>query len=319
MVRSRKVQIVLGAVLVAIVVVVVLLLTRRAINGPYALASWENGAIAWVEPVSEDLDDVAVKAAELFEGVFTLWGFPPPKTIAEGRVARKADPAGGRAVDLHALEWKGAILPPIVVVIFPDAKSLAEATGLEADPVTLTYGIPPQPHLLDEDPAPIEAADWLVELTGASIAFACSEDRWQERFVEAVAKWMLLKGMQIPELCVCEMSVLPQLVHEGFAGYTVTQLLGGEDQLPAARAWAAENEISTNPGDGLLRFDVDPDTLSALGTSFIAFLIEEHGTDGMFNAFCEWADSHGRYCMLSTSRTISYIRGWCAFLGVEPE
>ena len=317
--RSRNVWIGLAVVLVAVVVVVVLLLTRQSADGPYALASWECGGIAWVEPVPEDLDDVAVKAAELFEGVFTLWGFSPPEAIAEGRVARKGDPAGGQSVDLHALEWKGAILPPIVVVVFPDAESLAEATGTEADPVTLTYGVPPQPHLLDEDPTPIEAADWLVELTGASIAFACSAERWQERFVEAAAKWMLRKGMELPELCECGPYGVPRLVNEGFAGYTAAQLLGGEDRLPAARAWAAENEITTNLEDGLLQFDVDPATLSALGTSFIAFLIEEHGTDGMLNAFCEWADSHGRYCMLSTSRTISYIRGWRAFLGVEEQ
>jgi len=275
-VRPRNVWIGLVVVLVAVVVVVVVLLTRQSADGPYALTSWEYGGIAWVEPVSEDLDDVAATAAELFEDVFTLWGFSPPETIAEGRVARKGDPAGGRAVDLRALEWKDSILPPIVVVVFPDAESLAEATGLEADAATLTYGVPPQPEFLDEDPTRIEAADWLVELTGASIAFA-------------------------------------------FAGYTVTQLLGGEDRLPAARAWAAENEISTNPGDGLLRFDVDPDTLSALGTSFIAYLVEEHGTDGMLNAFCEWVDSNSRYCMVSTSRTIAYIRGWRAFLGVADD
>jgi hypothetical protein len=318
-VRSRNVWIGLAVVLVAVVVVVVLLLTRPSADGPYALAPWDYGAIAWVEPVSEDPDDVAAKAAELFEGVFTLWGFLPPEAIAEGRVARKADPAGGRAVDLHALEWQSAILPPVVVVVFPDAESLAEATGTEMDPVTLTYGVPPQPDLLAEDPTPIEASDWLVELTGASIAFACSAERWQERFVGAVAKWMLRKGMQTPALCECEMSGLPWMVNAGFAGYTVTQLLGGEDRLPAARAWAAENEISTNPGDGLLRFDVDPDTLSALGTSFIAYLVEEHGTDGMLNAFCEWVDSNSRYCMVSTSRTIAYIRGWRAFLGVADD
>lgn len=319
MVRSRKVRIALGVVLVAVVVVVVLLLTRQSAEGPYALTAWDYGAIAWVEPIPEDLEGVATTAAELFASVFELWGFSPPEAIAEGRVARKGDPAGGRSVDLRALAWKGALLPPIVLVVFPDTESLAEATGMEADPVTLTYGIPPQPGLLDEDPTPIEASDWLVELTGASIAFACSAERWQERFVEAVAKWMLLNGMSIPEICECGMFGRPRLVNEGFASYTSAQLLGGDDWRTAARAWAAENEISTNLEEGLLRFDVDPATLSVLGTSFIAFLVEEHGTDGVVNAICDWAYNQGRYCTLSTSKTITYIRGWRAFLGVEEE
>ena len=275
--RSRKVRIALGVVLGVVVVVVVLLLTRQSADGPYVLTAWDYGAIARVEPISEDPEGVAATAAELFDGVFELWGFFPPEAIADGRVARKGDPSGGRSVDLHALAWKSALLPPIVLVIFPDAESLAEATGVEADPVTLTYGVPPQPDLLDEDPTPIEASDWLVELTGASIAFVCSAEHWQERFVEAVAKWMLRKGMQIPELCECEMAGLPRLVSEGFAAYTSMQLLGGDGWRAAAQEWAAENEITTNIEDGLLRFDVDPATLSVLGTSFIAFLVEENG------------------------------------------
>lgn len=317
MVRSRKVQIVLGVVLVAVVVVVVLLLTRQSTDGPYALTAWDHGAIAWVEPVPEDPEGV-VAATELFAGVFELWGFPPPEAIAEGRVAQKGDPAGGRSVDLRALEWKGAILPPIVLIIFPDSESLTEATGLETDSVTLMYGIAPEARY-DEDPMPIALSDWLVELTGASVAFVCTADRWQKQLIGEAARWMLRNAMGIPEICECEMYRLPVLVEEGFASYTAAQLMREDGWRTAAQEWAAENEITTNLEDGLLQFDVDPTTLSVLGTSFIAYLVEEHGAGGMMNALCEWAGKSGRYCMLSTSKTITYIRGWRTFLGVEEE
>jgi hypothetical protein len=317
-VRSRKVQIAVGVALVAVVVVVVLLLTRQSADGPYALTAWEYGAIAWVEPVAEDVAGMAETAAELFESVFTLWGLSPPEAIAEGRVARKADPAGGRSVDLRALEWKGAILPPILVVVFSDAQSMAEATGLPTDSVTLTYGNALAVRY-DEEQTLITLSSWLVDLTGASVAFLCTADRWQEQLVSEAAKWMLRTAMSVPEICVCEMYSLPALVTEGIAGYTAAQLMGGEGWRTAARAWAAENEITTNLADGLLQFDVEPETLSVLGTSFIAYLVEEHGADGMLNAFCDWVDSNGRYCMLSTSRTVAYIRGWRTFLGVEAE
>jgi hypothetical protein len=315
--RSRNVRIALAVALVAAVIVIVLLLTRQSADGPYALTAWDYGAIAWVEPVPEDLEDVAATAAELFEGVFTLWGFSPPEAIAEGRVARKGDPAGGRSVDLHALEWKGALLPPVLVLVFPDSESLTEATGLETDPATLTYGSPPEPRY-NEDPMPIALSDWVVELTGASVALVCTADRWQEQLVGEASKWMLRKGMQLPDLCECEPYGVPALVSEGLAGYTATRLLGGADGLAAARVWAAENEITTNLEDGLLEFDVEPETLSVLGTSFIAYLVEEHGTNEMVSAICAWRGT-GRWCGESTSKTITYIHGWRAFLCVEEE
>jgi hypothetical protein len=312
----------LVAVGIAAVVAVVLLLMRRPPDGPYALIAWDYGAIAWVEPIQEDLVGVAATAAGLFDDAFALWGFSPPEVVESGRVARKGDPAGGSSVALHALDWKGALLAPLVVVVFPDAESLAEATGLEADPVTLTYGVPPQPSFLDEDPTPIEASDWLVELSGASIAFACSAERWQERFVEAVAEWMLDAAMKISEICECEPLRVGPVVRAGFAGYTASRLLEGEEWEATARDRAA-NEIATSVDTGVLEFDVDPDTLRVLGTSLISYLIGEHGTNGMVAEICDWwghdTSRYSERCKESIIRTQRYRDGWKEYLGVEEE
>ncbi len=314
--RSRKAQIALGIGIVVVAVVVALLLTRPSAEGPYALTAWDYGAVAWVEPIPEDLESATTRAAELFAGVFELWGFSAPVAIPEGRVARKRDPAGGASVDLYALDWKGAILPPVMLLVFPAGESLREATGLETGPIVLTYGEPPEPTY-DEVPVPIAVSDWVAELAGASVTFVLTADCWEEHLVGETAKWMLRKGTQIPELCECTPYGLPMLVEVGFAGYTVSRLLGGDGWLASATEWAAANGIGTDVSD-LLEFDVDPATLSALGTSFVAYLVGEHGTDEMVSAICAWRGT-GQYCSPSAARTISYIRGWRAYLGVEPE
>jgi len=319
-VRSRKVQIAVGIGVVAVVVVVVLLLTRSSAEGPYALASLDCGAVAWVEPVPEDLEGVTARADELFADTFELWGFSPPEAAEGRRVARKADPAGGRPVDLRALRWEGALLSSLVVVVFPDEEALAEATGVQGDPVTLTYGVPPQPDFYDEDQTPVEAVDWLVDLTGASIAFAFTAERWEERFVEATAEWMLFRALEIPEICDCTPFNLPMLVRVGIGGYTASRLLGGVDRIAVATEWAAANGLPTAADVDPLAFDVDAETHLALGTSFIDYLVEEHGTDGLIAAICDWyiPASHG-YCLRSASRTLVHLRGWRAYLGLEPE
>ena len=319
--RSRKVQIVLGVAVIAVAVVVAFLLIPRGVEGPYALASWDYGAVAWVEPAAEDLESVAARASELFAESFALWGFPPPEMIEGRRVARKADPAGGRAVDLRALRWQGALLPSLVVVVFPDEEALAEATGVEGDPVQLSYGIPPQPNLMDDDQTPVEAVDWLEELTGASIAFAFTAERWEERFLEAIAEWLLLRALDIPEICECSVTYgLPGLVSGGIGGFTASRLLGGVDRIAVAKEYAASHEFPTAADDNPLTFDVDADTRLALGTSFIAYLVEQHGTDGLVAAICDWwIPSAGHYCQRSSSRTLVHLRGWRAYLGLEPE
>jgi hypothetical protein len=309
-----------GVVVVAAVAVAIVLLTRDSTDGPYALATWEYGAIAWVEPAPADLAERASEATRLFEGVFELWGFEPPNAVEDGRVARKSDPAGGAAVDLRAMQWEAALLPPLVVVVVPDADALEAATGVRQDPVTIVYGVPPQPHVLDEDPTPILAAEWLVDLTGASIAFACSAERWQERLVEATAEWMLERALEIPEICDCTPYGLPELVGNGIGGYSVSRLLGGIDRIAVAKDYAVVHGLPTVADTSPLAFDVDAETRLSLGTSFIAYLVEEHGTDGLVEAICDWHSGGTRgYCMRSASRTLVYLKGWRVFLGLEEQ
>jgi len=300
--------------------VVLFLIPRRA-EGPYALAAWDYGAIAWVEPVPEDLDGVASRAAELFADTFALWGYSPPEAVEGGRVARQADPAGGKSVDLPALRWKGALLSSLVVVVFPDEEALTEATGVQGDPVTLTYGIPPQSGLMAADQTPIEAVDWLADLTGASIAFAFTAERWEERFVQAVAGWMLERALEIPDICECNITYgMPGLVLGGIGGFTASRLLGGVDRIAVAKEYAVNHEFPTAADTDPLVFDVDAETRLALGTSFIAYLVEEHGTDGLVAAICDWYIPAARgYCMRSSSRTLVHLKGWRAFLGLDPE
>ena len=321
--RSRKAQIAvgMGIALVAAVAVIVVLLTRPFGEGPYALAAWDRGAIAWVEPIPEDLEGMATRASELFAETFALWGFPPPELMEGRRVARKADPAGGKPVDLRALRWQGALLSSLVVVVFPDIEALAEATGGQDDPVTLTYGVPPQPDFLAEDPTPIEAVDWLADLTGASIAFACTAEHWEERFVEATAEWLLGRALDIPEICECNITYgMPGLVREGIGGFSASRLLGGVDRIAVAKEYAATREFPTAADDDPLVFDVDDETRLALGTSFVAYLVEEHGADGLVAAICDWwIPAAGHYCQRSSSRTLVHLRGWRAFLGLEEE
>jgi len=320
-VRSRKVQIVLGIGVVVVAAVVALFLTRPSAEGPYALTVWDYGAIAWVEPVPEDLESVASRAAELFADTFALWGFSPPGLVEERRVARKADPAGGRPVDLRALRWQGALLPSLVVVVFPDEDALEEATGVQADPVALTYGVSPQPDLMAADQTPAVAVHWLADLTGASIAFAFTAERWEERFVEAVAGWMLERALEIPEICECNITYgMPGLVRGGIGGFTASRLLGGVDRIAVAKEYAVSHEFPTAADTDPLVFDVDAETRLALGTSFIAYLVGEHGTDGLIAAICDWFIPAGRgYCSRSSSRTLVHLRGWRAYLGLEPE
>ena len=320
--RSRKVQTAIVLALVAAgIVAVIVLLTRRPVEGPYALRSWTYGGIAWVEPLPEEgLARASTTASRLFEESFELWGFSPPEVAQGRRVARKGDPADGRSVDLRALRWEGALLPPIMVVLFPDAEALAEATGTQADPVILTYGVPPQPGFVDEGTMPVEVAEWLAQLTGASIAFGCSVERWEERFVEAAAVWLLDRALEIPQICACRPYNLPQLVRMGIGGFTVGRLLGGVDRVAVARAYAASHEFLTVADAAPLAFDVDAGTHRALGTSFIAYLVEEHGTDGLIDAICDWyVERSGGYCGMSGSRTLVHLKGWRAFLGLSPE
>jgi len=309
-----------GVVVVAAVTVAIVLLMRDSADGPYALVAWDYGAIAWVEPWPADLAGRASEAASLFEGVFELWGFELPAIVEERRVARKGDPAGGAAVDLRAMHWEGAILAPLVLVVFPDAEALEAATGSLADPVTIIYGVPPQPGMLDEDPTPIRAAEWLEDLTGASIAFACSAERWQERFVEATSKWMLERALEVPEICDCTPYRLPGLVGTGIGAYSASQLLGGVDRIAAAKDYAAVHGLPTVADTDPLVFDVDAEMRLALGASFIAYLVEEHGTDGLVEAICDWHSGGTRgYCIRSASRTLVYLKGWRVFLGLEEQ
>lgn len=318
--RSRNVRIAIAVAVIAAATVTVLLLTRTSASGPYALTAWEYGAIAWVGPATEDLASVSATAQQLVDDVFALWGFPHPEAVEGRRLARKGDPAGGDPVDLRAIQWEGALLPPLIVVVFAEEEPMAEATGLEANLVTITYGVPPQPGFFDEDQTPTEAADWLADLTGASIAFACTAERWQERLAAATAGWMLDRALEIPEICDCTPYSLPELVRGGIGEFTVSRLLGGVDRIAAAKDYAAANGLPTVADENPLSFDVDAATHSALGASFIAYLVEEHGTDGLVEAICGWY-SGGRsgYCMRSESRTLVYLKGWRAFLGLEPE
>jgi hypothetical protein len=310
----------MGIGITAIVAIVVVLVTRPSGDGPYALAAWDRGAIAWVEPIPEDLEGIAARASELFAETFALWGFPPPELVEERRVARKADPAGGEPIDLRALRWQGALLPSLVVVVFPDEDALAEATGTQGDPVTLTYGAPPQPPFYAEDPTPIEAVDWLADLTGAAIAFACTAERWEERFVEAVAVWVLDRAMDIPEFCDCRLRRLPTLVRWGVAGFTTSRLLGGDDRIDAAKDYATSQEFPTAADEDPLSFDVDAETGSALGTSFLAYLHAEHESDGLMATICDWHIRGSREdCIMSRSQTLVHLRGWRAYLGLAPE
>ncbi len=315
--RRRRVWWIAGGVVLVAAVVAVLLLTRPSVAGPYVLSAWEYGAIAWVDPSPDHRADRAVEASRLFVDVFALWGYEPPEPVEGGRVAKKADPAGGASVDLRALEWKGALLPPLVVLVFPDEESLAEATGMDDESVTFAYGVAPETSFGDEPPEPV--SEWLADLTGASIAFVCTADRWEELFVGEAAKWMLGRAMEIPELCECTPYGLPRLIREGIAGFSAGRLLGGEDRVAAATAWAETNGLPTGADVEPLVFDVDTDTITTLGTSFIAYLVEEHGTDGLASAICNWHSGSSRWCRMSESRTLLYLRGWRAFLGVEEE
>ena len=309
----------LGIGVVVVAAVVALLLTRPSAEGPYALTAWDYGAVAWVEPIPEDFESVAPRAAELFADTFALWGFSPPELVEERRVARKADPAGGRPVDIHALRWHGALLTSLVVVVFPDEEALAEATGVQGDPVTLTYGVPPQPDLMAADQTPVEAVNWVADLTGASITFAVTAERWEERFVQAVAGWMLGRALEIPEFCDCTPFSLPGLVRGGIGGFTASRLLGGVDRITVAKEYAVSHEFPTAADTNPLVFDVDAETRLALGTSFIGYLVEEHGTDGLIAAICDWYMPTARYCLMSASRTLVHLKGWRAYLGLEPE
>lgn len=315
--RSRRIWATLAIAVVAVAAVLVVLLTRRAPEGPYALVAWEYGAVAWVGETPDALDEIARTAADRFDEVFETWVLPPPESVPDGRVARRSDPAGGPSVDLCANQWYEALLPPLVVIVLPDRESVAEATGLEAAAMTLAYGAASAVASVEDQPQ-AKFADWLARLTEASVVFVCTSDGWQEQLVGETARWMLNRSTEIPELCECTPYSMPALVRAGFVAYTIDEIFGGEDRLAMARAWAAENEITTNLEDGLLRFDVDSATLSALGASFIAYLVGEHGVDDLVTSICAWRGS-GRYCGESTSRTVAYIRGWRAFLGVEPE
>ncbi len=304
--------------MVVAVVVAVLLLTRSSANGPYTVSAWEYGAIAWVDPAPADVTGRAVEAAELFEAVYELWGFEPPAPVDGGRVARRGDPAGGPSIDLRATEWRGSLVPPIVVVVFPDTSSFAAATGMEGESVTLTYGGGPE-RRFDEETVEASLASWLTELTGASVAFVCAADRWEESLVGEAAKWMLRQAMQIPDLCECTPYSLPRLLREGFAGYSTARILDRDDRLEEARAWAAENEISTNIEGDPLNLGVEGETLTVLGTSFVTHLLEEYADDELVREICAWR-GYTSYCGPSTSKTLRYLRGWRDFLvGTEEE
>ena len=309
-----------GVVVVVSAVVAILLVTRGEAEGPYALVGWEYGGVAWIEPAPSDLGERVAEATDLFHDVFRFWGFEPPRAVEDGRVARKGDPAGGASVNLRAIQWQGALLPPLMLVVFPDAEAMREATGISGDPVMLNYGVPPQPSFLDEDATPRRAEEWLADLTGSSIAFACTVEHWQEQFVKATAEWMIDRALEIPEICDCTPYGLPSLVSKGIGVYSVSQLLGGVDQIALAKQYALVNGLPTVTDVDQPEFDVDAETREALCGSFVAYLVEDCGTDGLVEAICSWHMGGARgYCMRSTSRTLVHEKGWRVFLGVQEQ
>lgn len=315
--RSRWMWICAGVVVVAAAVVAILLMTGGGAEGPYALVGWTYGAVGWVQPSPENRGERAERAERLLEDTFALWGYEAPARAEGGRVARKGDPAGGSAVELWALDWKGSLMSPVIVLVFPDRASLQEATGLDRDAVTLIHAMPSQ-GTYDEQVATASLTEWVVDLVRASVAFLCTADRWEELLVGEVAKWMLMRALEIPEICDCTPYAVPRLVREGIAGYTAARLLGAEDGLEIARTWAAEHGISTSAEDPL-NFDVDDETYFALGTSFISYLVGEYEEDGLVGGICGWYSRWSQWCQISTSRTLAHLRGWRAFLGLEEE
>ncbi len=305
----RRRRALLMVTVVAVTVTAVLLLVPRSSDERYTARAWPYGAVVQVEPAEAAGDDVIEDAARLFERTFSLWGFESPQARSEGRVARE----GG--VDLYALAWRDAVLSPILLVIFPNAEQAQQATGLETLPATLLYGAPPTMRW-GRQPFTVSLAGWVEDLVGSSMSILCAGEGWQEQLVGEASKSLLRQAMENPDVCACTPVAIPEIVEEGFAGYATSRLLGGmEGQIDAARRWAGEHEITTRTDEGLLEFDVDRETLTALGTSFIAYLAQERDDDDMVAAICAWQGS-GVYCRESTAQTIRYVRGWRAFLGL---
>jgi hypothetical protein len=101
----------------------------------------------------------------------------------------------------------------------------------------------------------------------------------------------------------------------------VGELIGNEspdETLAMARAWMEGNEIPVQNEGRELVLAAEPDVLSALGQTFIEYLLEDHGTDELFDVLCAWR-GFTSYCAPSRAQTLRLIDGWRASLGVEDE
>ncbi len=295
-------------VLVGAAIAVSVLLVTRSSDEPYVLAAWDYGGIAWVEPAAMSFEEVAGTATELADGVFELWGLATPNAIEDVRIARKAGLHDGGSLDLYALGWMEAVTPPVIVVVFPDRESSMAASGSESASFATTYAADL-----------VSAAPWLTELIGASVAILCTADRWQEQLVSEMAEWMV--GLWMSEQCRCTFGEarLPELVVKGFVAHTAGSLIGREGSAEAVtitRAWMEENEIPVQNEGRELVLNAEPDVLSALGQTFVAYLLEDRGTDELLDVLCAW-QGFTMYCAPSRAQTLRWIDGWRTSLGFE--
>ncbi len=279
-----------------------------AIKDPsYALSPWPYGAIAWVGGLPDDHQTFSRVLAEAVDDVFALWELPPPSRMqgwedpslnesawktgqTTGPIPQviKKDPNTNQLWRLNPLEWEGIEVYSLLYIAFPNRILLAQAFGS-----TSIGGV-----WIPGSSAISGSEVWYQALTGVPMSITAPAydgilTMWHE-----FAHWMTYLVCLRDDV---SMYLLPLLIAEGIAEYTVASFIGLSERRQYAAAWARENALSV---------ELDRYNTYHIGASIVAYLVETQGPTEFLASLSAWA--------ASPEYKISRIDdGWREWLGVK--
>jgi len=266
-----------------------LLLTLLWISSPvsaeeaevsYSFEPWLYGAIVWVEAVPENGAEFAGLLTKSVEHAFRFWGYEPPvppetwehpwevsmRIPTDGSLPQTVlnDPAGGGNWRLEPLTWEGEPIYPLLAIVFADQQSLHDAIGRELP----AYFFCSHGYVTNVEP-------WIRPLMRKPRSMLCPIDASQAILVKEFAHWFAYER----DDCLFH---TPPYIYEGLSEVTAAAF---PDDSEGAEIdvveWASNNCLSMCVASRSLT--------EAVGESFVGFLIDELGHEGVLDSLYLWA------------------------------
>ena len=264
--------------------------------------AWRYGVIAWIGQKPAGWDAISSTATEAVEDVFTLWELPVPEPtgnwenpslnprhFGSSKVSQvlKRNPATGEMWRLNPLRWGDEETHPLLLILFPDAETMAEATR------KTTLG-----GFLYE--SGLGSKVWFQGLTDVPRSIFCLAGDVRVLRHE-LAHWMTSVSLGWPGyLAAC----IPDYVMEGIADHTA-EILGGTAYSQQSRGlqplvgdWTSEHSL-TDEG-----VEYNP---YWIGTSLVSYLFLKMGPSELLASLPRW-------CSTRTTMLLEHQPGWHAYL-----